>query len=353
MEISAEITGIKYKPLLCRELKAYSIENLEQALSKDATFLLNVNNQKLAVSWWVSAKRTRSYPYARVYDSLGFSGKKVTVIPVMKDEGIGGDRDHIQWDTISLMSLLGVYVIISYYTDASPNPRFRDKITEQRFDISQVKEQIYSLLSYQSDALHWNLLQVDKAHELAHRALDAYSRISKSLKIPVHSREAAERRITELVKGKEAFMKLSRSLAQKARDRESMTVQPKEKLSGKKGTLIIKNYLGGYYFFTADEAKLKANNMFLVEGKHTESGNLPALEDIKDGLLRMILFTNLTNVKFGKKKVKPRPILKLTLKHRFKTSALSQRENDTLNLLKKEAKINGFNIQLNNMLIKL
>ena len=47
------------------------------------------------MSWWVSPKRTRSYPYARVYDSLSFPGRKVTVIPIIKDEGKEGDRVYL------------------------------------------------------------------------------------------------------------------------------------------------------------------------------------------------------------------------------------------------------------------
>ena len=58
----------------------------------------------------MSPKRTRSYPYERVYNSLRIS-KKITVIPVIKDEGAKGDRDFLQWDTISLMSLLDVFVL--------------------------------------------------------------------------------------------------------------------------------------------------------------------------------------------------------------------------------------------------
>ena len=82
-------------------------------MSKFGSFLLEIDSKnQFGISWWVSAKRTRSYPYARVYDTLSFSGKKVTIIPIYKDEGFQGDRDFIQWDTISLMSLLQVYVII-------------------------------------------------------------------------------------------------------------------------------------------------------------------------------------------------------------------------------------------------
>ncbi len=116
MDIYAEITGLKYTPFLCSKLNVFDITEIEKALSTSATFILKINEEnKIVVSWWVSPKRTRSYPYARVYDSLAFSGKRVTIIPIFKDEGKDGDRDFLQWDTVSLMSLLGVYVVISYY----------------------------------------------------------------------------------------------------------------------------------------------------------------------------------------------------------------------------------------------
>jgi len=178
MNISAKITGIKYTPLLCKDLESFGVENLDIALAKSATFILRVDrNNEFAVSWWVSAKRTRSYPYARVYDSLGFSGKKVTIIPVYKDEGREGDRDFLQWDTVSLMSLLGIYVIIAYYKDADQSTRYRQKITKQRFDTDHIRSELKKLLSYQSDALHWNLEQINRIGEIGQKALDAYSQI--------------------------------------------------------------------------------------------------------------------------------------------------------------------------------
>ncbi len=107
MDIYAEIIGIIYKPFLCKPLKTFSIDDLETVINHNTAFILNfAKDVQLALSWWVSAKRTRSYPYARVYDMLGFQGKKVTIIPFMKDEGREGDRDYLQKDTISLMSLL-------------------------------------------------------------------------------------------------------------------------------------------------------------------------------------------------------------------------------------------------------
>lgn len=139
MDVSAKIVGIKYSPFLCRKLNEYSFLELDKTLQKDGTFILNVSkNKQIVLSWWVSAKRTRSYPYARVYDSLGFQGKRVTVIPIIKDEGKEGDRDFLQWDTISLMSLMGIYTIISYYNSAERSSRYKHKITNQRFDIAHI-----------------------------------------------------------------------------------------------------------------------------------------------------------------------------------------------------------------------
>jgi len=345
MDITAKITGIKYTPFLCRKLHLWEFEQIEQAMSKEASFLLKVSKEdRIAMSSWVSPKRTRSYPYARVYDTLSFSGRRVTIIPVMKDEGKRGDRDFLQWDTISLMSLLGVYVIISYYNTATKSDRYKNKITDQKFDLLHIKHYIKELLYYQSDALHWNLLQISKVGEIAEEALNAYTKISEALTVEMHSRFSAEKRIKQLIRGKEVFMDLSRGLAKKAQKRESITVQPKEKLNGTKAVLTIKNYLGGYYYFTADEIQIEKQNLYLIEGKHTEKGRLPSLGDIKDGLLKMMLFANLEDVKIDDKSYNPIAVLKLTSGREFKEYLLNNNQRKMLGLLKKEAEVNNFKI---------
>lgn len=349
INISANITGIKYAPFLCRKLHTFDISELSEALSKEATFILRVDDKnQIAMSWWVSAKRTRSYPYTRIYDSLSFSGKKITVIPIVKDEGKEGDRDFLQWDTVSLMSLLSVYVIISYYKYADKSSRYKNKITNQRYDVKQIKFEMNKLLSYQSDALHWNIEQINKVGEMGKNALASYDNISNSLAIKMHSKDSAEKRIKELLKGKEAFMNLSRGLAQKAQQREGVTVQPKEKLVGIKAVITIKNYLGGNYYFTSDEVEINKENISLIEAKHTKENKLPSIGDIKDGLLKMILFTNLENVKIDNKIYNPVPILKLTTGAGFDIKNISSTNKEMLNLLKKEAEINKFRIIINN-----
>lgn len=347
MDLLTKIKGIKYKPFLCRDLEIFDSKNLEKTLSSYASFILKISKKnQVAISWWVSAKRTRSYPYARVYDTLGFSGKKITIIPVVKDEGKEGDRDFLQWDTVSLMSLLGVYVIVAYYSDAERSKKYRHKITNQRFDTKYIKQKISEILSYQSDALHWNLAHIDNIGQIGQKALEVYGKISKRLKVEMHSWQTAEKRITELLKGKDEFMKLSRMLAEKAQRRERLTIQPKENLSGTKAIITIRNYLGGYYYLTSDETEIRKNNVVLIEGKHSKTNSLPSLEDIKDGLLKMILFTNLEDVKIDGKNYKPLAVLKLTVKGKFNKSLLNPSQKRILKLLYQESKLNNFKLKI-------
>lgn len=340
IRVNAKIKGIKYTPLLCRRLRTFNIKDLAKALDSDATFILKVDSMNsIALSWWVSAKRTRSYPYSRVYDSFKFSGKKVTIIPIIKDEGSEGDRDYLQWDTVALMSLLGVHVIIGYYDKAKKSSRYKDKITAQKYNLNFIKSKICELMSYQSDALHWNLAQLESSEDLLKRAIAAYKIISNRLKVKMHSNKSAEKRILKLKM--DSFKSLSRGLAKSAQEREVITVQPKEKVKGIKAALNITNYLGGEYHFTADELRIHKKSVEVVEAKNTEEVGLPSLLDIKDGLTKMILFTNLSEAKIGDNVYSMIPVLKLTSKSK-KTLTLS--EKNLLYALRKEAKLNHFQI---------
>jgi hypothetical protein len=346
MELFAKIVEISYKPFLCKKLKTYS--NLKEALETDASFILDLDNDnKFAISWWVSAKRTRSYPYARVYNTLDFPGKKVTIIPIYKDEGLDGDRDFLQWDTISLMSLLGVYTIIGYYKEAIKNNNYDDKITSQRYDTSFILPQLKNLKTYRSDALHWNSTQVENVGDIAENALKSYNVISNKTKTKMHSEQSVLKRIEELKKGKENFMNLSHKLAFEAQNRESLTTQPKENVRGNKSKITITNYLGGNYYFTSDEAEFDGKEIRLYECKHSKNAILPSIDDIKDGLIKMFLFSNLDEVMYEGKIYPHKAILKLTSDLKTTKEKLLKEKGDLINTIIKEAKENGFELIIN------
>ncbi|MDR1198079.1 MAG: hypothetical protein LBK94_03570 [Prevotellaceae bacterium] len=85
MDIKGKITGIKYTVFLYEELQIVDISkfNINNAIP---FCLVTDAKHSFAVSKWVSPKRTRSYPYERVYNTLSVS-KKITIIPIIKDEG--------------------------------------------------------------------------------------------------------------------------------------------------------------------------------------------------------------------------------------------------------------------------
>ncbi|NCQ16710.1 MAG: hypothetical protein COZ80_09275 [Ignavibacteria bacterium CG_4_8_14_3_um_filter_37_9] len=259
MEITGKITGIKYKLFLTDELKQF--DECKFDINKVPTAcIINDGKYSFAISKWVSPKRTRSYPYERVYNTLNTS-KKITVIPIVKDEGAAGDRDFLQWDTVSLMSLLDVYVILAYYNKAE---KAGNKITNQKFENKYVLSKIKEIEQYHSSALHWNISELKtNFHNILKKVVLSYGKIEKKTKVPLHGLKGLQNFQDKIGADVSLFMKFSRDKASKAQSREFVTRQPKENLSTlSKAKITITNYLGGNYFFTVDEIIVSKENCF-------------------------------------------------------------------------------------------
>lgn len=313
LKIDARIENLKYDTSLCKHLKTVSVDDfLKGSAFSNAAFFLSYQKNVYAISHWVSPKRTRSYPYARVYDTMN-ANRRVTIIPFLKDEGRQGDRDFIQWDTVSLMSLLGVYVILGYYTKAEKSDSYEHKITEQEFDYAYLLSRIDELAQYKLDALHWNLNELNNnLLTVAELSKFHYKKISKQTKVEMHSVSGIDNRLEVIRESVNKFQSNSRELASSAQNREYHTTQPKENVIEDKATLTIKNYLGGYYYFTVDEVQLLDKNIFLIEKKHSEKSLIPSIADIKEGLIKMMLYTNFSEVMVSGKSITSHPILGLT-----------------------------------------
>ena len=67
MNIEGQITGIKYRVLQLNELQSVDF-NKFNINDVSPSCLLKDGETTFAVSKWVSPKRTRSYPYERVYN---------------------------------------------------------------------------------------------------------------------------------------------------------------------------------------------------------------------------------------------------------------------------------------------
>lgn len=309
MNITGKITGIKYKVFLEEELNKVEISSFDINEAPSSVIVKN-KKQIYAVSKWVSPKRTRSYPYERIYNTLHIS-KKITVIPIVKDEGQDGDRDYLQWDTISLMSLLDVFIIFAYYNKTEKK---NNKITNQKFDNDYILAKINEIQNYHSSALHWNLNELNtNLHFILEKVKTSYKEIEKKTKVKLHSADGLDKFKEKIGKDVEKFMLFSREKAKQAQAREFVTLQPKESLStATKAKITIINYLGGLYQFTVDEIEINKKQIYLIESKHSKNSKLPSKGDIKDGLIKMILYSNLSEVFIGAKKYDSKSILKLT-----------------------------------------
>lgn len=365
MNIEGIITNIEYKTHLGASLKTLNLNDLN--INKTPTsFLLNIGDSKIAVSKWVSPKRTRSYPYERVYNTLSIS-KKITIIPIVKDEGAAGDRDFIQWDTIALMSLLDVYVIPAYYNDAKKRitSSGKEKITKQVFDNNFIINEIKKIPNYHSSALHWNLKQITGLPNITEKVKSNYQKIGQKTGVKLKSEQGIDNFLDRILEGANKFKDFSRLKAVEAQQREFVTIQPKEALNTlSKAKITIKNYLGGLYYFTVDEVEIIGKKLRLIEAKHTKSGKLPSKGDIKDGLLKMILYSNLESVKVDGIDFYTIPVLKLTaakmvgsLSSRsniikkelfFLDNSMTSSQKKLINNLFEEAKVNNFEVILEN-----
>ena len=115
-----------------------------------------LNKETVAISVWTTPKRTKTYPLARVYDTLSYDGTKITIIPVLTDYGKHGERGKIQPGTVDWMTNVGVYLILGVYVDAekgkvgrlAKNAGIKTKSSEgkpkfakgQKFDLKYLKK---------------------------------------------------------------------------------------------------------------------------------------------------------------------------------------------------------------------
>ncbi|RDU65990.1 hypothetical protein CQA53_05045 [Helicobacter didelphidarum] len=154
--------------------------------------------------------------------------------------------------------------------------------------------------------------------------------------------------------------------AQNAQNREFLTLQPKESIGiGEKTKITIENYLGGYYFFTIDDVIEKDNILYLIESKHSRDSILPSSDDIKDGLLKLMLYNNLSILQDSIGKREFRVILRLTsttLKSSItlpntaqnretfmKNNNFNEKQKSILHSLNLESQKNNFTIWLENL----
>jgi hypothetical protein len=294
---------IRYTPCLTPSLPIYTLPDFDINIAKPSGVIDLGGEDRLGYSKWKSPKRTRTYPFARIYNTYHLNTKRVTVIPVIKDEGAeSSNNDRVNFITFSWMNLMNVYIILAWYESARPKPGSSGLITAQQLQPDFVRAKLEEIRRYQFSALHWNTSHFERDFTAVYReSVRAYDRIAQQHAVRLHSRLDHERVLERyLVNGQfslTAFKAATLSHSESAAQREIHTAHRHELLQeGSKALFVVSNYLGGEYYLTADEVFMQDDILIIQEAKNRRDGRLSSVDDIKDGLFKLILYGNLSQV---------------------------------------------------------
>jgi len=321
-------------------------------------------------SKWNTPKPSRTYPSARIYRTYHLQTKRVTVIPVIKDEGNGSvNNDRISSMTLARMNLTSVYIILAWYERADPHPTRPNRVTNQLLNNAFVVEKMREIKRAQKSALHWNTVHFERDFERVFRqAVESYQKIGRQNRLEMHSAENHLAILEQyLVDGKfdvESFARHSSARSSAAARRESMTTHDLEHLwDGEKAYIEIVNLQGGIYHLTADEVYWEDGRLIIQESKNTTQGIMPSLNDIQDGLFRNILFCGIDELYLDGHRIEFATRLKLTgnvtgslklpndgeaaIKRFANANNLKSAKRHLLSLLQQEVSINpGLSIEI-------
>lgn len=368
IHLEGTIRDISYKTCFRKApLSVYTIDDFDINKAKGSGEI-DIDGHKIGYSKWVSPKRTRSYPFARIYDTY-HAQKKVTIIPVIKDEGRDADNDRINFMTLAWMNLLNVYIILAWYDEAEKDTKKPDKIKSQKFDSEYVRAKLKEISTYHFSALHWNTTHFERDFKpIFEKAVTSYQQIQAKAKVQLHPSEkhlgVLKQYLSDGQFDLEKFKEVSLEGSSQASFREQSTTHALESLSaeGFKGNFTLRNMLGGKYYLTADEVFWNNGKIIIRESKNATQGKkIPSGNDIKDGLCKLMLFSNLDKLLLNYEGTAFEVWLRLTstrllgsvtlpakdaeIDEFVKQNSLSKNEAHALNLLDLEAK-NNRNLQI-------
>ena len=142
-------------------------------------------------SKWNTPKPSRTYPSARIYKTYHLQTKRVTVIPVIKDEGNDTlNNDRLTSMTLARMNLTSVFIILAWYDRAAPHPTRANRTTYQLLNNEFVVEKMREIKRAQKSALHWNTMHFERDYEYVYRqAVESYQKIGRQYNLEMHSAE--------------------------------------------------------------------------------------------------------------------------------------------------------------------
>lgn len=184
--------------------------------------------------------------------------------------------------------------------------------------VDYIRNKLEAINHYQQTALHWNISHVENDFvDIYERAIASYQRIAAQTGVTMHPRGEHSAVLDGYMSGGkfdiELFRGISLTRSMKAARRELVVKHLRESLrDGEKAYIVLRNYLGGEYHLTADEVYEEGGRLVIQESKNSTKAKLPSLEDIKDGLLKLILYSNMDELLVNGVRVDFTTQLKLT-----------------------------------------
>ena len=307
LKLNGIIRNVNYDPQVrTKPLERVAFDDFDINSAPASGILEFSDDTSFGYSKWITPKLSRTYPSKRIYRTYHLQSKRVTVIPVIKDEGKDTpNNDRISSMILARMNLMGVYIILAWYERAELSPRGGNRTAAHYYNNNFVLERIREIKRAQKSALHWNTMHFERDFEYVFRqAVESYQDVGRRLGIEMHSAERHFAILEQyLVDGKfnlEAFARYSSARSSAAAKRESMTVHDLEDLSdGDKAYCELVNFQGGIYHLTADEVYWEEGRLVIQESKNTTNGKLPSLGDVQDGLFKNILFYSIDELYIG------------------------------------------------------
>lgn len=285
MELIGKIDAITKTVNNQNDLIEYELESFNINDCSSSCIIKSLEGN-ISISKWVSPKRTRSEPFARVYKTIG-QMKSITVIPVIKDEGAAGDCDYFNPTTLAWMNLLNIYIILVPYVKADINPRNNRKITNQKFDNKIVKKQIENILKFRSDAHHYNNANMKENFvEIYNKAIRFYDEIGKDNHVIMNTKKKLESTTFQ------EYLILKNESSIRAAKREKLTSHELEFTFYDKAIIEITNFYEGKYFLTIDEVYKEGDKLVLREAKNSTS-TFPSEGEMLDAFFKSLLFVNI------------------------------------------------------------
>jgi len=284
IRINGKVTDSSYISKWKQYFREYTLDLAQGTDSKKNVFLYKYNNEKAAISVWTSPKRTKTNPLPRVYTTLSHNGLKITIIPVLKEEGESGEQNMIHANTIYWMSTLGVYVIIGYYNDAKlgkigkqstnaregkPSKEGKRKFSSQLLELESIKKQIHQIIKEKPDIIKWNKEQIKKIPELLEKTIQRYRELGKNLGVPLKTK-ALKNKEEDAKKWKrnlETLFSDQKKLELDAQNRETRTNHKHESVPpeyGGKAKFSIECGPSEMLYLTADAVDVNKNKKIIT-----------------------------------------------------------------------------------------